>query len=61
MSSRVDTALAEFEYNIWEAIVYGELEPNSDLKFSFKVKRHGTEIEDTVDVVVSIRKQHATD
>jgi hypothetical protein len=59
--SKIDTALAEFEYSLWEAMVNGELEPNSDLKFSFKVKRQGTEIEDTVDVVISIRKQHATD
>lgn len=59
--SRIDAALAEFEFSLWEAIVYGELNPNSDLRFSFKVKRKDSEIEDSVDVVVTIRKTDAAD
>jgi hypothetical protein len=52
---RVDRALAELEFDLWEALVNGEIEPNVDLKFNFKIK-HKDGREESVDVTVAIRK-----
>jgi hypothetical protein len=54
-SPRIDRALAELEFDLWEALMNGEIEPNVDLKFSFKI-RHKDDREESVDVTVSIRK-----
>jgi hypothetical protein len=52
---RIDRALAELEFDLWEALVNGEIEPNVDLKFNFKI-RHKDGQEESVDVTVAIRK-----
>jgi hypothetical protein len=52
---RIDRALAELEFDLWQALMDGEIEPNVDLKFNFKIK-HKDGSEDSVDVTVAIRK-----
>lgn len=62
LSPRINRALAELEFDLWEALVNGELEPNVDLKLNFVVKRAGVGTgvyEEAVSVVISIRKQDA--
>jgi hypothetical protein len=52
---RIERALAELEFDLWEALMSGDIEPNVDLKFNFKI-RHKDGREESVDVTVSIRK-----
>jgi hypothetical protein len=52
---RIDRALAELEFDLWQALMDGEIEPNADLKFNFKIK-HKDGREESVDVTVAIRK-----
>jgi hypothetical protein len=60
LSPRVNRALAELEFDLWQALIEGELEPDTDLKLDFKVKRQGIgtgPYEESVDVVIAIRKR----
>ena len=52
---RIDRALAELEFDLWEALINGEIEPNADLKFNFKIRQKDDQ-EESVEVTVSIRK-----
>jgi hypothetical protein len=52
---RIDRALAELEFDLWEALMNGEIEPNVDLKFNFQIT-HKDGREESVDVTVAIRK-----
>jgi hypothetical protein len=59
-TKRIDRALAELEFDLWEALVEGEIYPGTDYKLEFVIrKKNGTE--EQVKVIVSIRKQDATD
>jgi hypothetical protein len=54
-SQRIDRALAELEYDLWQALLDGEIEPNADLKFNFQVT-HKDGRKESVEVAVAIRK-----
>lgn len=63
LSPRIRKALAELEFDLWEAIMEHELPVNVDLNLGFTVKREGVgtgPYEESVDVTISIRKTDAT-
>jgi hypothetical protein len=64
-SPRIKRALAELEFDLWEAVMLNEMEPNTDIKFDFTVRRSGTgsgPYEETVEVTVAMRRRpHASD
>lgn len=65
LQPRIKRAIAELEFELWQAMMEGDLEPNTDIKFDFQVRRSGGigsgPYVESVDVVIAIRKRHAID